>query len=185
MKSWAERAKAAVAQQGSTDKTDKNDESVVHRLLAVSSVAPAEIPLSEKRVSSVLTVSVPAEVEKAHSKSAQMEDIDRWCWPNSSAMNGREIGIFLIRLDHFRSLGLDLDSAEKFADQLVIRDRDMDDRIVCFECCHLRNGWHCMNLQNADVSVQNTNTKLPNDFVHQLQRCSGFISAIGEVNEHS
>ena len=182
MKSWAERAKAAVAQQGSTDKTD---ESVVPRLLAVSSVAPEVIPLSEKRVSSVLTVSVPAEVEKAHSKSAQMEDIDRWCWPNSSAMNGREIGIFLIRLDHFRSLGLDLDSAEKFADRLVIRDRDMDDRIVCFECCHLRNGWHCMNLQNADVSVQNTNTKLPSDFVHQLQRCSGFISAIGKVNEHS
>lgn len=182
MKSWAERAKAAVAQQSSTDKTD---ESVVPRLLAVSSVAPQKVPLSEKRVSSVLTVSVPAEVEKADSKSAQMEDPDRWCWPNSSAMNGREIGIFSIRLDHFRSLGLDLDSAEKFADRLVIRDRDMDDRIVCFECCYLRNGWHCMNLQNADVSVQNTNTKLPNDFVHQLQRCSGFISAIGEVNEHS
>ena len=182
MKSWAERAKAAVALQVSTDKTD---ESVVPRLLAVSSVAPKEVPLIEKRVSSVLTVSVPAEVEEADSKSAQMEDPDRWCWPNSSAMNGLEIGIFSIRLDHFRSLGLALDSAEKFADRLVIRDRDMDDRIVCFECCHLRNGWHCMNLQNADVSVQNTNTMLPNDFVHQLQRCSGFISAIGEVNEHS
>lgn len=182
MTRWAERAKAAIAQQGSTAKTD---ESVFPKLLAVSSVPTKDIPLSEKSVSSVLTVSVPADLKKTNSVSAVTVDPDRWCWPNSPAMNGREIGIFSIRLEHLRSLGLDLDSAEKFADRLVIRDRDMDDRIVCFECCHLRNGWHCMNLQNADVSVQNTNTKLPSDFVHQLQRCSGFISAIGKVNEHS
>jgi hypothetical protein len=181
MTGWAERAKAAIDQQGGTAKTD---ESVFSKLLAVSSVPTKDIPLSEKSVSSVLTVSVPADLKKTNSISAITEDPDRWCWPNSPAMNGREIGIFSIRLEHLRSLGLDLDSAEKLADRLVIRDRDLDDRIVCFECCHLRNGWRCMNWRNAGVWLQYSNSKLENDFVHQLQRCPGFKPVIGEVNEH-
>ena len=181
MTRWAERAKAAIAQQGSTAKTD---ESVFPKLLAVSSVPTKDIPLSAKSVSSVLTVSVPADLKKTNSISAITEDPDRWCWPNSPAMNGREIGIFLIRLEHLRSLGLDLDSVEKLADRLVIRDRDMDDRIVCFECHFLRTGWHCMNSQKASVCLQRSNSKLPNDFVHQLQRCPGFKLEVGEVNGH-
>ena len=135
MTRWAERAKTAINQRNSTDKTDK---SLAPSLLAVSSVPTESIVFSEKRVSSVLTVSVPADVERAHLNSAQMKDSDRWCWPHSSAMNGQEIHIFLIRLEHFRSLGVELDSAEKLADRLVIRDRDLDERIVCFECHFLR-----------------------------------------------
>jgi hypothetical protein len=181
MTRWAERAKNAINQRSSTDKTDK---SLAPSLLAVSSVPTKDIPLSEKSVSSVLTVSVPTDVEKNDSISAIKEDPDRWCWPNSPAMNGREIGIFSIRLEHLRSLGLDLDSAEKLADRLVIRDRDKDDRIVCFECCHLRNGWRCMNWRNAGAWVDHSNSNLQNDFVHQLQRCPGYKSVIGEVNEH-
>jgi hypothetical protein len=181
MTRWAERAKNAINQRSSTDKTDK---SLAPSLLAVSSVPTESIVFSEKRVSSVLTVSVPANVERAHLNSAQMKDSDRWCWPHSSAMNGQEIDIFLIRLEHFRSLGVDLDSAEKLADRLVIRDRDLDDRIVCFECHFLRTGWHCMNSQNAGVCLQHLNSKLPNDFVHQLQRCPGFKLEVGEVNGH-
>jgi hypothetical protein len=181
MTRWAERAKNAINQRSSTDKTDK---SLAPSLLAVSSVPTESIVFSEKRVSSVLTVSVPADVERAHLNSAQMKDSDRWCWPHSSAMNGQEIDIFLIRLEHFRSLGVDLDSAEKLADRLVIRDRDLDDRIVCFECHFLRTGWHCMNSQNAGLCVEGSNSKLPIDFAHQLQRCPGFKSEIGEVNGH-
>lgn len=142
MTRWAERAKAAIAQGGGTA---KSDESVFPKLLTVSSVPTKDIPFSEMSVSSVLTVSVPADLKKTNSISAITQDPDRWCWPNSPAMNGREIGIFSIRLEHLRSLGLDLDSAEKLADRLVIRDRDNDDRIVCFECCNLRNGWLCIN----------------------------------------
>ena len=181
MTNWVERAKAAIAQQGGTAKTD---ESIFPELLAVSSVPAKDIPLSEKRVSSVLTVSVPVDVEKNDSISATKGDPDHWCWPNSPAMNGQEISTFLVRLDQFRSIGVDLDSAEKLADRLVIRDRDMDDRIVCFECCHLRNGWLCMNSRNAGVWLHYSNSKLHNDFVHQLQRCPGFKPTIGEVNEH-
>lgn len=61
MTRWADRAKAAIAQQGSTANTD---ESVFPILLAVSSVPTKDIPLIEKRVSSVLTVSVPSDGEK-------------------------------------------------------------------------------------------------------------------------
>jgi len=181
MTGWTERAKAAIAQQGGTAKTD---ESISPILLAVSSVPTKDTPLSEKRVSSVLAVSVPSNVEKNDSISAIKEDPDRWCWPNSPAMNGREIDLFSIRLEQFRSVGVDLDTAEKLADRLVIRDRDMDDRIVCFECCHLRNGWRCMNWRNAGAWVHHSNSNLQNDFVHQLQRCPGFKLTIGEVNEH-
>ena len=181
MTRWADRAKAAIAQQGSTAKTD---ESMYPKLLAVSSVPAKDNPLSERTVPSVLTVSVPSNVEKSDSISAIKEDPDRWCWPNSPAMNGREIDLFSIRLEQFRSVGVDLNTAERLADRLVIRDRDNDDRIVCFECCNFRNGWLCMNSLNAGVSLQHSNSKLQNDFVHQLQRCSGFKPAIGEVNEH-
>jgi hypothetical protein len=180
MTRWAERAKTAINQSSSTGKTD---ESLAPNLLAASSVTDESIALSEKRVSSVLTVLVPADVERAHLNSAQKKDSDRWCWPYSSAMNGQEIDIFLIRLEHFRSLGLNVDSAEKLADQLVIRDRDLDDRIVCFECCHLRNGWRCLNSQIAGICVQHSNSMLPSDFAIQLQRCPGFKSAIGEKSE--
>ena len=163
MTGWAERAKKAIAQQGGTAKTD---ESIFPKLLAASSVPTKDIPLIEKRVSSVLTVSVPSDVEKNDSISAIKEDPDRWCWPNSPAMNGREINLFSIRLEQFRPLGVGLDSAEKLTDRLVIRDCDMDDRIVCFECCHLRNGWRCMNWRNAGAWVHHSNSKLQNDFVN-------------------
>ena len=69
MTGWAERAKKAIAQQVDTAKTD---ESIFPKLLAVSSVPTKDTPLSEKRVSSVLTVSVPVEVEKNNSISANV-----------------------------------------------------------------------------------------------------------------
>ena len=114
MTRWAERAKAAIAQQGGTAKTD---ESIPPKLLAVSSVPTKNIPLSEKRVSSVLTVSVPADVEKNNSISAIKEDPDRWCWPYSSAMNGEEIGTFETRLHKFTEKGLARKDGEVLADQ--------------------------------------------------------------------
>jgi hypothetical protein len=147
----------------------------------VPAVAVTALP---ELLSTVLAVPTHAILEKHDASIEVTEDPDRWCWPNSPAMNGREIDLFSIRLEHFRSLGLDLDSAEKLADRLVIRDRDMDGRIVCFECCHLRNGWRCMNWRNAGAWVHHSNSNLHNDFVHQLQRCPGFKPTIGEVNEH-
>jgi hypothetical protein len=155
--------------------------------------ASEALPTETTKTVSVVFVGSPGDqigkIEKFDDLNAAangpIPDPDRWCWPNSPAMNGREIGIFSIRLEHLRSLGVDLDTAEKLADRLVIRDRELDDRIVCFECCHLRNGWRCMNWRNAGAWVHHSNSKLQSDFVHQLQRCPGFKSAIGEVNEQS
>ena len=62
MTGWAERAKTAINKSSSTGKTD---ERLAPSLLAVSLVPKESIPFSEKIVSSVLTVSVPADGEKA------------------------------------------------------------------------------------------------------------------------
>lgn len=64
-------------------------------------------------------------------------DPDRWCWPHSEAMNGREIDTFTARLSRFTDKGLTLADAEQQADRLVIRDREGDDRHTCLECAHL------------------------------------------------
>ena len=66
-----------------------------------------------------------------------MPDPDRWAWPHSEAMNGREIDTFTARLARFTDKGLMLDDAEKLADKLVTRDRESDDRRLCLECVHL------------------------------------------------
>ena len=107
-------------------------------------------------------------------------DPDRWCWPHSPAMNSAEIEVFLTRQSRLMYLGLNLDAAEKMADKLVFRDRDMDDRKVCFECCHLAPGLRCLNWRNTGIGVQQTNAKLSGAFVCQLQRCPGFTTATGE-----
>ena len=174
MTRWAERAKTAINQSSSTGKTD---ESLAPSLLAVSSVPKESISFSEKRVSSVLTVSVPADVEKADLNYAQMKDSDRWCWPHSSAMNGREIDIFLIRLEHFRSLGFGLNSAENLADRLVIRDRDLEDRVMCVECKYL-HGLICRNWNKAGFAINAEGANLPSSFTLLPQRCDGFKPAI-------
>ena len=170
MTRWAERAKTAINQSNSTVKTV---ERLAPSLLAVSSVPNESIAFSEKRVLSVLTVSVPADVKKFHLNSAQIKDSDRWCWPHSSAMNGREIDIFLIRLEHLRSIGVGLNSAENLADRLVIRDRDLDDRVMCVECKYL-HGLICRNWNKAGIAIKAEGANLPFSFTVLLQRCDGF-----------
>ncbi|MBP9061700.1 MAG: hypothetical protein KBF98_15470 [Rhodoferax sp.] len=63
MSSWAERAKAAIAQTGQGG-TAKTDETVFSRLLAVSSVPTVAAPEISARLSSVLAVPSPAILEK-------------------------------------------------------------------------------------------------------------------------
>lgn len=59
---------------------------------------------------------------------------DAGCWPDSSAMNTEEIGVFTVRLTHFTSRGGA--AAEALAEKLLLRDRDLDDRRLCAECRH-------------------------------------------------
>lgn len=69
----------------------------------------------------------------------QGEPLDRWCWPNSDAMNGAEIKLFLGRVSVLQRYA---DNAEDVADQLMKRDRDPhDDRKICLACKHLKDGY--------------------------------------------
>jgi hypothetical protein len=105
-------------------------------------------------------------------------DPDRWCWPSSKAMTGREIDTFTARLSRSTDKGLSLDDAEALADKLVIRDRDTDDRRLCLECQHLAGqaagSWRCRNWQRAGVAIQSRDAGIPGELVIQLQHCDGF-----------
>jgi hypothetical protein len=63
MITWAERAKAAIAQTGQGG-TAKTDETAFSRLLSVSSVPTVAAPEIPDRLSSVLAVPSPAILEK-------------------------------------------------------------------------------------------------------------------------
>jgi len=103
-------------------------------------------------------------------------DPDRYCWPHSDAMNGQEIGTLMARLAQFTDKGLSLDEAERLAHQLVIRDRESDDRRLCVECTHLqgRVRWRCGNWKAADVARDGLAPAL----VKMLQRCGGYPHAL-------
>ncbi len=110
------------------------------------------------------------------------DDSDRWCYPNSSAMNGSEIDIFTARLSMFSSRGLTLDEAEKLADSLVLRDRQKNHSQHCLECRHLigqaSSTWRCGNSQfSEDCNCTRANLLL-SGLTNSLQDCAGFTSSI-------
>lgn len=179
MITWAERAKAAISQTGQSG-TAKTDETPISRLLAVSAVPTEAVSATPEELSSVLAVPSPAVLEKHDSSIAVTEDPDRWCWPNSAAMNSAEIDPFAARLHKFTDKGLPRNDGEALADRLVVRDRDQDDRRVCLECAHFAGhgagSWRCGNWQAAGVAIRSRDAQLPADLVVQLQRCNGFTA---------
>ena len=192
MITWAERAKAAIAQTGQGG-TAKTDETAISRLLAVSSVPTVAAAVMTERLSAVLTVLYPTVLEKHDFSVEVAEDPDRWCWPHSSAMNGTEINTFAARQQKFTRKGLTSKDGESLADRLVLRDRDEDDRRVCLECKHFAGhgpgSWRCGNWQAAGVAVHPRDTRLAADLVVQLQRCDGFAAHLtstpqGTEDEH-
>ena len=114
MITWAERAKAATAHNGQsrTDRTEGTDENKKGHV--------SRLPL-------VLSVPYPTILEKHRSSTAATLELDRWCWPHSTAMNGAEIALLTWRLNWFSSQGLPRDAAETLADKLALRDREQDD----------------------------------------------------------
>ena len=143
-----------------------------------ATVKPDSLPT----VASVATVSVAtAQKYAANDSTAISQDLDRWCWPHTEAMNSAEINTFKARLARFTDKGLSLDDADASADKLVLRDRDLDDRRLCLECIYLsgcdRRGWDCKNWQRAGVASRVRDAQLPAALVYQLQRCDGFKEA--------
>lgn len=106
-------------------------------------------------------------------------DSDRWCWPHSSAMDTAEIETFTVRLARFTDWGVILEDAERIADQLVIRDREQDDRVICLECTYLHRGGRCSNWQQAGMAFRARDAVIPVELVRKLQRCDGFLGYRG------
>ena len=106
------------------------------------------------------------------STAAVTHDPDRWCWPHSSAMTGREIDTMVERTSLFNRRGLAVLEAELLADKLVNRDREADERRLCLECSHLSRagGLRCAQWPRAGLGVPG----IPAGLAIQLQRCDGF-----------
>jgi hypothetical protein len=137
--------------------------------VTVATVRPDHLP----SVASVATVSVAtAQKQAANDPAAVTHDPDRWAWPHSQAMTGREIDTFTARLHHFTRRGLLESDAETLADKLVKRDREADDRRLCLECAHLSRAsdLRCNQWQQAGLGAPGI-TAGPHLV---LQRCDGF-----------
>lgn len=119
---------------------------------------------------------MPAANDGATPAPAPATDPDRWCWPNSPAMNTTEVDTFTARLARFTDKGVSYDDAERLADVLVQRDREDDDRRLCLECTYLHGAgrWRCGNAKLAGLASGSTGGILPGDVVLTLQRCAGF-----------
>jgi hypothetical protein len=81
-----------------------------------------------------------------------------------------------IRLIRLINKGVSLDEAKEIAQRLELRDSQSDDRILCYECHHLRGYvgfWRCGNWQQAGIAKRESGDGL-GDFVNLFQRCGGF-----------
>ena len=96
---------------------------------------------------------------------------DAWCWPQSDAMNGGEIDTFTKRLHLFARRGIGEAQADKLADLLVIRDRQLDDRRLCLECSHLGDRGRCLAAAAGRLPGVDRRLEPVPDL---LQRCPAF-----------
>ncbi|MGS0754150.1 hypothetical protein ACVBEH_05015 [Roseateles sp. GG27B] len=92
-------------------------------------------------------------------------------------LTDRELDRSKARLKHFARRGLTDPHADTLADELVFRDRELDDRRTCLECSHCTGAaplaWRCGNHKAAGVGRE-----LGTDLAKLLQRCAGFKEAV-------
>lgn len=165
-----------------TPATDEGNKAPTVATVATVTVATAEITLepTANQAANDGYVVMPTSTAGAAVHGMEAEaDTDRWCWPHSDAMNGREIDTFTARLDRFTNKGVSHEDAERLGDKLVLRDREGDDRRLCLECNHLQGfgRWHCGKWQAAHMARQG----LARDLVLMLQRCVGFQTTPSET----
>jgi hypothetical protein len=137
----------------------------------------ADAPAANDPAQVLALVSTDKVATLVSSQTPVWPDPDRWAWPHSQAMTGREIDTFTARLHHFTRRGLLESDAETLADKLVTRDREADDRRLCLECTHLAGhagAWGCRNWQRAAIASTARQAQLPAALVIQPQRCDGF-----------
>lgn len=117
---------------------------------------------ASKTTETIFVVSVApnlAPVQKNEGVTAAANDPapgpDRWCWPQSTTMNGSEIEMFSARLGRFTDKGVRLDQSEALAKRLLVLDREGDGRSLCLESKHLAgqaaSAWRCSNWERAGI----------------------------------
>ena len=82
-----------------------------------------------------------------------------------------DIARFIDRRGRLLRWGWPEAEAEKLADRLVQRDRDIDDRVSCTDCRYYRPG-RCGNHRRAGLHAPD----IGRDLASLLQRCAGFDS---------
>ncbi len=89
--------------------------------------------------------------------------------PASRIRTDADIAAFLKRRARLLRWGWTEADAERLAERLVQRDRDIDDRVSCADCRHY-SGRTCANHRAAGVGDRNVGRS----FAEVLQRCPGF-----------
>lgn len=87
-----------------------------------------------------------------------------------------------LRLARLTYKGLSLDEAKEVTQRLDLRTQG-DDRILCYECHHLKGYvglWRCSNWRMAGIAIREAGAGL-GDMVNLFQRCNGFNQSIKEV----
>jgi hypothetical protein len=85
------------------------------------------------------------------------------------------IARFEARVSLFRWRGMDASDVDDLAERLTLRDKQADDRRLCFECLHIQAG-RCANHRNACLQAP----EVGRDLINRLQRCPGFARVIAE-----
>lgn len=87
-----------------------------------------------------------------------------------------------LRLVALTKKGLGLDEAKEVIQQLELRSQS-DDRVLCYECHHLKGYvglWRCGNWRKAGIAIRELGSGL-GDMVNLFQRCNGFNQSIKEL----
>ena len=150
----------------------KTTETIIGVLSVVSVGSIAEVLVKLTKSCSLAKETDVAEGVAASNDSVILSDqLDRWCWPNSDAMNSAEVDSFASRVSLFSRQGIAIEKSEFLSDSLRQRDRRRDDRRVCIECTHLKRG-KCGNYRAAGLQASDIGT----DLSVLLQRCKGFTA---------
>ena len=86
-----------------------------------------------------------------------------------------------LRLVGLTNKGLSLDQAKEVAQRLDLRTQG-DERILCYECHHLKGYvglWRCGNWRKAGIAIREAGSGL-GDMVNLFQKCNGFNQSIKE-----
>jgi len=167
--------------------TDLIKKNTLRNIHPATPATPATFDLHKEAVATVATVAKGSDQNSRINIRIESDknstEYDSYCWPNTNAFNSGEVTLTLERL-RFLGSRLSEDDAERMADRLIARDREMLDMTYCFECHHLEGygsgPWRCTNAVNAEVNCSKKVNSVPRDWPFTLMRCFGFSGLLDQ-----